>query len=58
MKLDKAISFIFDTMAQFVSFLDTPVFKYLGIDISVFDINIVFLILGLVVSVFWRGTRT
>lgn len=54
----KAISFVFATMARFVKFLDTPVFQYNGIDISVLDINIVFLILGLVVSVFWRGTRT
>lgn len=56
--LKDAISFVFHTMAQFVAFLDTPVFRYLGIDISVFDINVIFLILGLVVSVFWRGTRT
>ena len=56
--MKQAISFIFQTIAQFVSFLDTPIFRYLGIDISIFDLNIIFLILGLVVSVFWRGTRT
>ena len=53
-----AISFVFQTMARFVSFLDTPIFTYNGIGISLFDINIVFLIIGLIVSVFWRGTRT
>lgn len=56
--MSQAISFVFQTMARFVSFLDTPVFKYNNLDISIFDINIVFLIIGLVVSVFWRGTRT
>ena len=56
--MKSAISFVFQTMASFVSFLDTPIFKYLGVEISIFDINIVFLVLGLIVSVFWRGTRT
>ena len=53
----QAISFIFQTMKRFVDFLDTPIFTYNNADISLLDINLVFLIIGLVAAVFWRGSR-
>ena len=54
----QAISFIFQTMQRFVTFLDTPILKYNNFDISLWDINFVFLLIGLIAAVFWRGART
>ena len=53
-----ALIFIFSSMNKFVSFLDFPVFTYNNVDISLLDINIAFLVIGLVAAVFWRGART
>ena len=44
----QAISFIFQTMKRFVDFLDTPILKYNNFDISLWDINFVFLLIGLI----------
>ena len=54
----QAIFFIFNTMQRFVVFLDKPILKYNNFDISIWDINIVFIIIGLIAAVFWRGSRT
>ena len=54
----QGIVFIFQTMKRFVDFLDTPVLTYNNVDISILDINIAFLVIGLVAAVFWRGART
>ena len=54
----QAIAFIFRTIQRFVEFLDTPVLTYNNVDISLLDINLAFLVIGLVAAVFWRGART
>ena len=54
----EAVFFIFQAMKNFVDFLDTPVLTYNNVDISLLDINLAFLVIGLVAAVFWRGSRT
>lgn len=54
----QGIVFIFQAVKKFVDFLDTPVFTYNNVDISLLDINLAFLVIGLVAAVFWRGART
>ena len=54
----EAFTFIFRAMKAFVLFLDTPVINYNHVDISLLDINLAFLVIGLVAAVFWRGART
>lgn len=54
----QGIVFIFQTMKRFVDFLDTPILTYNNVDISLLDINLAFLVIGLVAAVFWRGSRT
>ena len=54
----QAITFFFRTMQRFAEFLDTPVITYNNVNISLFDIHIAFLVIGLVAAVFWRGART
>lgn len=54
----QAISFIFQAMNRFVNFLDKPILKYNNFDISLWDIYFIFLIIGLIAAVFWRGART
>lgn len=54
----EAISFIFQTMKRFVDLLDMPILKYNNFDISLWDINFVFILIGLIAAVFWRGART
>lgn len=51
-------TFIFRAIKNFASFLDTPVFTYNNVDISLLDIDLAFLVIGLVAAVFWRGART
>ena len=45
-------------LAQIIGFLSEPIFTYNGVGISILHVDIVFLVLGLVASVFWRGTKT
>lgn len=47
-----------DQIYKIVQFLDTPIFQYNSVDISLLDIDIVFLALGLIAAVFWRGAKT
>ena len=54
----EAINYIFVMMQRFVTFLDRPILKYNNFDISLWDINFVFLLIGLIAAVFWRGART
>ena len=54
----EAITFIFRCIKDLSDFLDTPVFTYNNFDISLLDINLAFLVIGLVAAVFWRGART
>lgn len=54
----EAFVFIFRVIKSFANFLDTPVLTYNDVDISLLDINLVFLVIGLVAAVFWRGSRT
>ena len=54
----EAFTFIFRSIKNFAVFLDTPVFTYNDVQISLLDINIAFLVIGLVAAVFWRGART
>lgn len=54
----EAFTFIFRTIKNFAVFLDHPVFTYNNVDISLLDINLAFLVIGLVSAVFWRGSRT
>ena len=51
----QAISFIFQTMNRFVNFFDKPILKYNNFDISLWDIYFVFILIGLIAAVFWRG---
>lgn len=50
--------FIFRAIKSFANLLDTPVFVYNDVNISLLDINLAFLVIGLVAAVFWRGART
>lgn len=54
----EAFIFIFRAIKSFANFLDTPVLTYNNVDISLLDINLAFLVIGLVAAVFWRGART
>lgn len=45
-------------LAQIIAFLAQPIFTYQSVDISILHIDICFLVLGLVASVFWRGAKT
>ncbi len=54
----EAFTFIFRTIKSFATFLDTPVFTYNDVNLSLLDINLAFLVIGLVAAVFWRGSRT
>lgn len=53
-----AIIFIFRCIKSLANFLDTPVLTFNDIDFSLLDINLAFLVIGLVAAVFWRGSRT
>ena len=54
----EAFIFIFRAIKSFANFLDKPVLTFNSVDISLLDINIAFLVIGLVAAVFWRGSRT
>lgn len=54
----EAFVFIFRAIKNFANFLDTSVFTYNNVGISLLDINLAFLVIGLVAAVFWRGSRT
>ena len=47
-----------DQIYKIIQFLDTPIFQYNSVDISLLDIYIVFLALGLIAAIFWRGAKT
>lgn len=54
----EAITWFGDQIYKIVLFLDTPIFQYNSVDISLLDIYIVFLALGLIASIFWHGAKT
>lgn len=53
MSVDNPIYFIFDMMKSFVNFLGT--FKVYGITYYVWILS--FIVIGMFVSVFWRGAK-
>ena len=50
----EAFAFIFRFVKSLANFLDTPVFIYNDVDISLLDINLAFLVIGLV-SIYYIG---
>lgn len=51
------ILFIRDGFAQITGMLDSFSFNLGGINVSIFDLFIGFVAMGLVIAVFWKGSR-
>lgn len=51
------IIFFRDCIADITGMLDSAVFDIGGIDASLFDLLIGLIALGIVISIFWKGSR-
>ena len=52
------ILFFRDSIAQISGMLDSFYFNFGGIHVSIFDLFVGFIAMGIVISVFWKGART
>lgn len=51
------ILFIRDGLAQITGMLDTVNFNFAGVNVSFFDLLIGFIAMGIIIAVFWKGSR-
>lgn len=51
------VKFLRDYLIDIAELLDVYCFDIQGINVSIFDLFIGFIVLSLVVSIFWKGAR-
>jgi hypothetical protein len=55
--MTEAVQFIFRSISDIISVLDTTVFDFYNFRVSLWSLLLVFIIIGMFSSVWWKGAR-
>ena len=55
--MTESVKFLFNCISDIISVLDTTVFDFYGFRVSLWSLLVVFLIVSMFASVWWKGAR-
>lgn len=57
MDITSSINLIFDLISDIISVLDTTIFTMYGFSVSLWSILLVFIVISIFASVWWKGAK-